>query len=155
MEHVVVALLAIGLVAGGVHATDPREAAVLTPVTAFYKAFDDGFRRPADFATKDWNHVNPGGGWTRGREAVLAEVRSVHQTFLKGVKDKVLETDVRFAGSDAAVATVLSVMSPYALPGGLQVSGERHIRTFVLVRRGTLWKVMQDHNTTISAPPPK
>jgi uncharacterized protein (TIGR02246 family) len=144
-------ILAFGF--GLAHAEDGRQAAVLKPVMAFYRAFDEGFVRPADFATDDWNHINPGGGRTRGREAVLAEVRAVHKTFLKGTTDTPLESDVRFAGRDAAVVTVTSVMSPYAMPGGPRVERERHIRTFVVVRSGRDWKVMQDHNTTVVAPP--
>jgi uncharacterized protein (TIGR02246 family) len=135
-------------------AKDDREAAALAPVMAFYRAFDEGFSKPATFATDDWNHINPGGGRTRGRDAVLAEVRSVHATFLKGVTDTPLDWDVRFAGPDAAVVTVTSVMSPFAMPGGPKLEAERHIRTFVVVRRGKSWKVMQDHNTTIAPQPP-
>lgn len=150
-------LVASALVVGAsapAAARESRAAAALAPVMAFYRAFDEGFVRPADFATEDWNHINPGGGRTRGRDAVLVEVRSVHKTFLKGVTDTPLQSDVRFAGPDAAVVTVVSVMSPYAMPGGPRVEAERHIRTFVVVRRGPTWKVMQDHNTTVAAPPP-
>jgi hypothetical protein len=141
------------LAMGTASAEDARRAAVLKPVMEFYRAFNEGFGKPAGFATDDWNHINPGGGRTRGCEAVLAEVRAVHRSFLKGVTDTPLDSDVRFAGRDAAVVTVTSVMSPYAMPGAPRVTGERHIRTFVVVRQGPEWKVMQDHNTTIAPPP--
>lgn len=52
-----------------------REAEVRSTIEAFYKAFNDGFTRPGDYAAEDWNHINPFGGRTRGREAVLKEVR--------------------------------------------------------------------------------
>jgi uncharacterized protein (TIGR02246 family) len=153
MRLALTALLLLGSGISAAHAADAREAAVLKPVMAFYRAFDEGFVKPATFATEGWNHINPGGGRTRGREAVLAEVRAVHKSFLKGATDTPLESDVRLAGRDAAVVTVTSVMSPYAMPGGPRVSGERHIRTFVVVRQGREWKVMQDHNTTVAPPP--
>src|SRR5690242_14776064 len=46
-----------------------RETEVRSTIEAFYKAFDEGFTQPADFATEDWNHINPFGGRTRDREA--------------------------------------------------------------------------------------
>jgi hypothetical protein len=70
---------------------------------------DSSAHRP--FTSDDWNHINPGGGRTRGREAVLKELREVHGTFLKGVTDTITSLDVRFATPDVAVATVTSQMS--------------------------------------------
>lgn len=133
---------------------DRRQAKVLAPVLAFYKAFNEGFVGPAEFATQDWNHINPTGGWTRGREAVLAEVRQVHRTFLRGVAETPLQTEVRYAGKDAAVVTVVSLSSPFELPGRGRVEGQKGIRTFVVVRNGGGWQVLQDHATAISGPPP-
>jgi hypothetical protein len=54
-------------------------------VSLFYAAFNSAFEGPADFATEDWNHISPTGGWTRGRENTLAVLRQVHSTFLSGV----------------------------------------------------------------------
>jgi uncharacterized protein (TIGR02246 family) len=132
---------------------EEREAGVRRAVNAFYAAFNDGFTSAADFATDEWAHINPGGGWTRGREHVLEEVREVHATFLKGVTDTVDAMDVRFASREVAIVTVTSVMSPFETPDGIRHENERHIRTFVVVRRGGRWLVMQDQNTTIAAPP--
>jgi ketosteroid isomerase-like protein len=57
-------------------------------VKAFYDAFSShDVSRAVDFTTDDWTHVNPMGGWTRGREAVLNELKEVHATVLKGVSD--------------------------------------------------------------------
>jgi hypothetical protein len=41
------------------------EAEVRSTIQAFYKAFNDGFTQPADYAAEDWNHINPFGGRTR------------------------------------------------------------------------------------------
>lgn len=125
------------------------EVAVLAPVRAFYAAFGEGFVKPADFATQDWTHINPGGGRTSGREAVLAEVRSVHQTFLKDVSDTIVSADVRFADPDVAVVTVLSRTSPFAMPGTSPARPHDQIRTFVVVKRQEGWKILQDQNTEV------
>ena len=126
-----------------------EETQVLQAVQAFYAAFDAGFVGACDFATEDWNHINPNGGWARGRESVLKEVREVHTTFLKDVSDTIEEMTVRFASRSAAVATVTSVMSPFVSPNGVKHGHERHIRTFVVVKRDGKWLVMQDQNTAI------
>jgi uncharacterized protein (TIGR02246 family) len=136
-------------VVGGVYAqTSDKEKPVREAVRAFYAAFSsDDFSRAADYTTDDWNHINPGGGWTRGREAVLKELKEVHSTFLKGVSDTVEEMVVRFATADVAVVTVPSRVSTYTTPDGIRHENERHIRTFVVVKRGGRWLIMQDHNT--------
>ena len=129
--------------------SEDRETPVRKAVEAFYAAFDDGFVGPCDFSSEDWNHIHPFGGWTRGRENVLKEVREVHETFLKGVSDTVEEMSVRFATSDVAVVTVTSMWSMYVMPDGTRHENERHIRTFVVVKLSGRWLVMQDQNTTI------
>src|SRR5262245_20464078 len=89
-------------------------AEIRQTVESFYAAFNShGFDRAAEFTTEDWNHINPGGGWTRGREAVLNELKEVHSTFLMGVSDAVEEMDIRFAAADASVVTVTSRMSTF------------------------------------------
>jgi hypothetical protein len=62
---------------------------------------------------EDWNHINPFGGRTRGRDAVLKELKEVHSTFLKGVTDTIEEMDVRFATPEVAVVTVTSRTSTF------------------------------------------
>lgn len=124
-------------------------AEVRAAVGEFYKSFDEGFTRPADYATEDWYHINPYGGVDKGRDATLNTVRGVHSTFLKGVTDKVKDIDVRFATDDVAVATVISETSPFTSPDGVNHGVESHLRTFVLVKRAGRWLIMQDQNTTI------
>ena len=125
------------------------ETQVREAVEAFYASFDNGFIGECDFSTEDWNHINPAGGLTRGREQVLKEVQDVHSTFLKGVSDIVEEMSVGFATHNVAVVTVTSMMSTFVMPDGSKHENERHIRTFVVVKRGNRWLVMQDQNTTI------
>jgi uncharacterized protein (TIGR02246 family) len=130
------------------------EPEVRAAVQAFYTAFNtDGFSRAAEFTTDDWNHINPFGGRTNGRAAVLKEVLAVHDTFLKGVTDTVTGIDVRMASPDVAVATVTSDLSPFTTPDGVKHEADHQIRTFVVVKRGDRWLIMQDHNTFVAAQP--
>jgi uncharacterized protein (TIGR02246 family) len=76
-------------------------------------------------------------------------LHEVHATFLKGVSDKIEDMDVRFATPDVAVATVRSRMSTFTMPNGVEHVNEGHIRTFVVVKRGSRWLIMQDQNTAI------
>ena len=122
-----------------------------TTIRAFYKAFNDGFTQPADYAADDWNHINPFGGRTRSRDETLKEVREVHQSFLKGSSEKIESMDVRFATPDVAVGTVVSVGSTFTTPDGVKHGPGRSIRTFVVVRRDGRWQIMQDQNTLIQA----
>lgn len=143
------ALVLLALLPTTAMAGASRDAEVMRPVTAFYTAFGQGFEKPASFATADWNHINPMGGRAKGRDAVLGEVRAVHKTFLKGVTDTIESADVRYANKDVAVVTVTSITSPYALPGAAIAVAHRQLRTFVVVKRANVWKVMQDQNTEV------
>jgi uncharacterized protein (TIGR02246 family) len=146
MRAALLAALLLGLPVAA--RTADRAAPVRKAVESFYKSFGDGFAGTAGFATEDWNHINPSGGWTRNRQDVLREVREVHSTFLKGVTDTIEEIDVRFASPDVAVATVTSRMSPFRTPDSVEHPHDRPIRTFVVVKRHGRWLVMQDQNTT-------
>jgi uncharacterized protein (TIGR02246 family) len=148
----VLALIVPATCYGADRGSSRGQAAVMAPVEAFYRAYDQGFVGAADFATADWNHINPGGGRTRGKAAVLAEVRAVHQSFLKGVTDTIEHADIRFASPTVAVVTVLSRTSAFAMPNESAASVHGQIRTFVVVRRGGSWLVMQDHNTNVPMP---
>ena len=133
--------------------TSLQEKQVREVVQWFYAGFNShGWTQVADYATEDWNHVNPRGGWTRGRDAVLKELKEVHSTFLKGVSDTIEEMVVRFASSDVAIATVTSRMSTFTMPDGVRHENEQHIRTFIVVRRNDHWLIMQDHNTAVAPP---
>ena len=149
----IISILALNLVSGVVAHADDKEAAVRATIQTFYTNFNEGFTSPADYATEDWNHINPTGGRNQGREAVLNRVREVHQTFLKGAKESIESMDVRFAADDVAVGTVISVSTPFVSPDGTKHDVQRGIRTFVIVKRGGRWLIMQDHNTTIVPPP--
>ena len=130
--------------------TSSKERQVRQAVQSFYDAFNShGFDRASKFTTEDWNHINPFGGRTRGRASTLKDLHAVHSTFLKGVSDTIEEMDVRFATPTVAVVTVTSRTSTFTTPDGVRHENERHIRTFVVVKRSGRWLIMQDQNTTI------
>ena len=132
---------------GTSHST-AKTAAVRQAVQRFYDAFNaHGFDRAAEFTTDDWVHINPYGGIARGRTAVLAELREVHASFLKGVSDTPDSIAVRFATPDVAVAIVPSRMTTFTTPDGVRHENELHVRTIVVVRRAGAWRIMQDQNT--------
>ena len=148
MRVLLSAVIVLCCVGGVFGQTARKEKQVRQAVQAFYDAFSsDNFGRASEYTTEDWNHINPGGGWTRGRAAVLKEVNEVHSTFLKGVSDTPEEMSIRFATLDVAVVTVPSRVSTYTTPDGVRHENERQIRTFVVVKRGGRWLIMQDHNT--------
>ena len=129
----------------------PPEHEIREAVSAFYQAFNaHDFAGAAEFTTPDWAHINPLGGWTRGRDSVLAELREVHHSFLKGVTDTPDSMVVRVTGATSAVVTVPSRLSTYVTPDGIRHQGERQIRTFVLIKQERRWRILQDQNTIVS-----
>lgn len=148
MKLLLSAVISLCFVGGALAQTSNKEKPVSRAVQSFYDAFNShDFGRAAEYTTEDWTHINPLGGWTRGRKAVLKELKEVHSTFLKGVSDTVEEVSVRFATPDVAVVTVPSRVSTYTAPDGVKHENERLIRTFFVVKRGASWLIMQDQNT--------
>jgi len=148
LEHVVVSLI---FAAGVLAQTPDHQKEVRQAVRSFYDAFNThAFERAETYTTEDWNHINPFGGWTRRREAVLKELKEVHTTFLKGVSDTIEDMTVRFATPDVAVVTVTSWTTSFTTPDGVRHENEHHIRTFIVVKRGGRWLIMQDQNTLIA-----
>lgn len=126
-----------------------REMKVRETVQLFYDAFNThDFNKIHEFTSEDWVHINPFGGWTRSREIVITELKEVHSTFLKDVTDTPEDMDVRFASMNVAIVTVPSEMSPHTTPDGVHYENQKQIRTFILVKRGTRWFIVQDQNTS-------
>ena len=81
---------------------------------------------------------------TEGNEPTKEQrVRQAVQLFT----DTIENMDVRSVTSDVAVVTVTSRMSTYVTPDGAMHENERHIRTFVVVKRNGQWLITQDQNT--------
>jgi uncharacterized protein (TIGR02246 family) len=150
MKPLYALLLSITVVLPAIANDHAGEADVRRVVLAFYSSFNNGFRDAADFATEEWSHIGPTGSLIVGRDNVLKEVREVHSTFLKGVSDTVDKIQVTFAQNQTAVVTVSSVMSTFVTPDGMRHENERHIRTFVVVKRQMRWLILQDQNTAVT-----
>ena len=119
-------------------------------VIAFQEDFNEGsFKNAAAYSTSDWRHINPGGGIDKGRDRVLITVRAVHQTFLKGVTMRIESMDIRFLTPDVAIADVIHSVDNYTTPDGVKHENERHIKTYVVVKKKGKWLLAQDHNTVI------
>ena len=148
MKLLLAVVISLCFVSGVLAETSGEEEQVRRAVQSFYDAFNShNFDRVPEFTTEDWTHINPLGGWTRGRKAVVEELKEVHSTFLKGVTDTVEQISIRFATPDVAVVTVPSKVTTYTTPDGVKHENERQIRTFVVVKRGGKWLIMQDQNT--------
>ena len=148
MTVVLTAAVNLLMVLGMAGPTTTPEAEVRKAVQSFYDAFNShAFGRVPEFTTEDWTHINPLGGWTRGRSAVVKELEEVHSSFLKGVTDTIEEMEVKFAAPKVAIVTVPSKTSPYTSPDGVRRENQRQIRTFIMVERGGRWLIMQDQNT--------
>lgn len=127
-----------------------QEAEARQAVQSFYDAFNKHeFENVQNFTTEDWTHINPFGGQTNGREAVLKELKEVHESFLKGVFTTIEDMSVRMATPEAAIVTVKNLMGTYTTPDGIKHENERQIKTFVVVKRSGKWMIMQDQNTII------
>ena len=124
--------------------------AVKKVVIAFQEDFNEGsFKNAAAYSTTDWEHINPGGGIDKGRDSVLKTVRAVHQAFLKGVTMRIESMDIRFLTPDVAIADVIHMVDTYTTPDGVKHENERHIKTYVVVKKKGNWLLAQDHNTII------
>ena len=128
-----------------------NEQLVKNVVLAFQDDFNEGgFKKAEFYTTKDWDHINPGGGITKGRESVLKEVRAVHQTFLKGVSLTIESITIRFLTPTVAIADVVHKSSDYELPEGIKHQNERQRKTYVVVKKQNKWLLTLDQNTVIA-----
>lgn len=131
---------------------DPKERELVNNVILeFQDDFNDGEFKNADtYSTTDWEHINPNGGISKGRDNVLREVRAVHQSFLKGVRMKIETMEIRFPAPAIAVATVIHGLDDYFTPDGKLHKNERQIKTYIVIKQEGKWLLAHDHNTVIS-----
>lgn len=119
-------------------------------ILAFHNDFNEGsFKNAETYTTEDWEHIDPRGGIDKGRVNVLKVVRQVHQGFLKGVSMTLESLDLRFITPDVAIVDAIDKTSDFTTSDGKKHQNERHIKTYVLVKRNGKWLLAHDHNTTI------
>ena len=130
--------------------TQNDEEAIKQVIIDFQDDFNDGaFKKAEQYATEDWDHINPGGGIDRGRDAVLRTVRAVHNDFLKGVSITTDSMSVRFLEPDVAIVIAYHSIDDYTTPDGVKHVNGRQIKSYVLVKRENKWLMTLDHNTSI------
>ncbi len=131
---------------------DPKERELVNKVIIeFQDDFNEGdFKNAGNYTTTDWEHINPNGGISKGRENVLKEVRAVHQSFLKGVKMKIETIEIRFLTPTVAIADVVHLMDDYFTPDDKIHKNERQIKTYIVIKQEGKWLLDHDHNTVIS-----
>lgn len=126
------------------------EDAVRKIVVAFQEDFNEGsFKNAYDYTTTEWEHVNPLGGITKGREEVLKEVRQVHQTFLKGVTTTIESMTIRFLTADVAIANVIHKGSSFETPDGVKHENPMSFKTYIIVKQKNKWLLTHDQATAI------
>jgi hypothetical protein len=125
--------------------TEPTDAAY-APVAGYLAAFDaHSYGNVADFATEDWNLINPVGVWSRNRAAVVASEETLSEGILEGVTLTVLNTSLAYVSSDVAVITLTSRLNDFMPP---DEALERS--TFVVVQREGKWWLHHMQVTTIA-----
>jgi uncharacterized protein (TIGR02246 family) len=130
--------------------SEEDKKAIKSVILSFHSDFNDGsFKNAETYTTEDWEHINPLGGIDKGRANVLKTVRGVHQSFLKGVTMTLEDFSLRFITPDVAIADAIDKMSDFTTPDGTKHQNERHIKTYVLVKKNGKWLLTHDHNTII------
>ena len=151
MKSYLILFLIINFTNASVAQNSKNEQLVKNVVLAFQDDFNDGgFKNIEFYTTKDWEHINPDGGITKGREAVLREIRAVHQTFLNGVTLTIESITIRFLTRTVAIADVVHKCSDYELPQGIKHQNERQRKTYLVVKKENKWLLTLDQNTIIS-----
>jgi len=147
-SFILISMSLLSIVGKGQSSQDKE--AIKKVVNAFQEDFNDGgFINANDYSTSDWRHINPLGGIDKGRDSVLKDVRAVHQTFLKGVTMQIESMDIRFITPEVAIADVIHKVDNFTTPDGVRHENERHIKTYVIVKKKGKWLLTQDHNTII------
>lgn len=134
----------------GLAQTTADTISVRKTIIAFQDDFNDGsFNNTANYATDDWVHIAPNGGIGRGREALAKELRSIHQSFLKGVTMTLENINIRFITPDVALVDVIHKVSTYVTPDGVKHENERQMKSYAVVMQNGKWLMSLDHNTII------
>ena len=128
------------------------EQLVKNVVLAYQDDYNDGgFKNVETYTTKDWEHINPIGGITKGRDEVMKELRPLCQTILKGVTLTVESITIKFLSPTVAIANVVHKCSDYEFPQGVKHQNERHMKTYIIVKEQSKWLLTLDQNTIIVA----
>jgi uncharacterized protein (TIGR02246 family) len=143
-------LMAICVSTVSVAQTAKDKQAVKNVIAAFQDDFNEGtYKNVNNYTTTDWEHINPIGGQTIGRDAVLKELLPLHQTILKGVTMSTENTTIRFLAPTVAMVNVVHKIGDYELPAGVKHHDEHHMKTYIVVKKQGRWLLTLDQNNVI------
>jgi uncharacterized protein (TIGR02246 family) len=81
----------------------------------------------------------------------MNELRPLCQTILKGVSLTVESITVRFLSPTVAIANVVHKCSDYEFPAGVKHQNERHLKTYIIIKKQSKWLLILGQNTIIVA----
>jgi ketosteroid isomerase-like protein len=122
---------------------DPPAAYV--PVAAYMAALNaHSLGNAADFASEDWNNINPKGVWSKGRDASVAAINQLEAGILKDVTFTIQRVSIVYASSDVALVTMTSFAANYAPDEALERG------TYVVVKQNGTWLIFESQVTTVT-----
>jgi len=98
----------------------------------------------ADFASEDWNFINPKGVWSKGRDASVATLNQLEAGVLKDVTFSIERVSIVYASSDVALVTMTTLAANYAPDEALERG------TYVVVKQNGTWLIFESQITTVT-----
>ncbi len=99
--------------------------------------------------TEDVHWVNVVGMHWRGHKAVMDAHIAFHKTSFKNHKIKTDSVEIRFLGSDVAIAVVTTTNDEFTTPDGSTVPKRQNRQTYVLRRSSESWMIAHCHNVPV------
>jgi ketosteroid isomerase-like protein len=122
---------------------NPPDAYV--PVATYMAALNaHSLGNAADFASEDWNNINPKGVWSKGRDASVAALNELEAGLLKDVTFTIERASIVYASSDVALVTLTTLAANYAPDEALERG------TFVVVKQNGTWLIFESQVTTVT-----
>jgi uncharacterized protein (TIGR02246 family) len=132
--------------------TADDEAAVRAVVSEFAKTWNrHDMEAMHRLNTGDVEWVNVTGNHWRGNPDVYKGHDTIHRTIFANTSMSIEGVVVRAIASDVAVAVATMKFGPVIIPSGQELPELKTRGSFVLVRRGGIWKVAHFHNTSVDA----
>jgi ketosteroid isomerase-like protein len=145
-------LAGLALCSGGCSSAPPVEPpfskdppAAYVPVAACMAALNaHSLDNAADFASEDWNFINPKGVWSKGRDASVATLNQLEAGVLKDVTFSIERVSIDYASSDVALVTMTTLAANYVPDEALERG------TYVVVKQNGTWLIFESQITTVT-----
>lgn len=151
------ALLTLGLISGGT-ATASAQTHDDAGVRGLVAQFQDCWNRHdmesfAAHFVEDADFVYVGGVRWTGRAAIKEAHAATHRTHFKNSQLTMLDTTVRFLGTNVAIARTTWRLVGHTTRNGQPAPERRGILTHVVARQDGKWQVVVSQNTDIVSQP--